>query len=81
MSKLIVFNNISVDGFFTDKSGSMSWAHRGQDDPEFNKFVEDNASGGGQLLLGRVTYELMVQYWPTETAAENDFLIYQPVSK
>ena len=30
MRKLIVFNNITLDGYFTDKNNDMSWAHRSQ---------------------------------------------------
>ncbi len=33
-------------------------------------FVEDNARGGGLRVLGRITYELMIQYWPTPAAAK-----------
>jgi dihydrofolate reductase len=68
MKKLIVFNNVTLDGYFTDKNGDMSWAHK--DDPEWNEFVSNNASGGGVLILGRITYELMASYWPTPMAAE-----------
>jgi dihydrofolate reductase len=70
MRKLNVFNLMSLDGFFVDKNGDMSWAHNS--DPEFNTFVQDNAKGGGVLLFGRITYELMVSYWPTPMAAKND---------
>ncbi|MGD0726495.1 MAG: dihydrofolate reductase family protein [Spirochaetia bacterium] len=70
MRKLIVFNSISVDGYFVDMTGDMSWAHN--KDPEFDAFVEGNASAGGELLFGRITYELMASYWPTPLAMEND---------
>ena|SRR5436190_1875376 len=72
MRKLIVFNNVTLDGYFTGKDGDLSWAHLRNDDAEFNEFVADNASGGGQLLLGRITYELMASYWPTPNAIKND---------
>ena len=68
MRRLIVFNNITLDGYFSGVSGDFSWAHTGGEDPEFNAFVEENAKGGGQLLFGRVTYELMAGYWPTPAA-------------
>lgn len=71
MRKLIVFNHVTLDGYFTGANGDMSWAHAGNDDAEFNAFVADNASGGGQLLLGRTTYELFSSYWPTPTAIKN----------
>ena len=70
MPKLIVFNTITVDGYFTDKNNDMSWAHQGDPDPEFDEFVAGNASGGGVLVFGRKTYELMASFWPTPAAAE-----------
>jgi dihydrofolate reductase len=63
----MVFNSITLDGYFTDKNGGMSWAHR-NDDPEWNEFVEENASCGGVLVFGRITYELMNSFWPTPMA-------------
>ena len=68
MRKLSVFNSVTLDGYFTDKNGDMSWAH--QDDPEWNAFVAENASGGGMLLFGRITYEMMASFWPSPAAVE-----------
>ena len=68
MRKLGVFESISLDGFFTDATGDMSWAHT--QDPEWNAFVSGNASGGGALLFGRVTYQQMASFWPTPQAAQ-----------
>ena len=45
----------------------MSWAHKRT--PEWDAFAAENASGGGELLFGRMTYELMASYWPTPQAA------------
>jgi dihydrofolate reductase len=69
MRKLVVFNQLSVDGYFVDSHRDMSWAKASADD-EFNRFTSDRASGGGVLLFGRVTYELMASYWPTPQAAQ-----------
>lgn len=66
MRKLVVFNSVSLDGYFTDANNDMSWAHK--NDPEWNEFTAENAGGGGTLLLGRVTYDLMKSFWPTEEA-------------
>ena len=60
--KINCFNNVTLDGYFTGADGDVGWAYSGSDDPEFNAFVAGNASGGGQLLLGSVTYELMAGY-------------------
>jgi dihydrofolate reductase len=70
--RLTAFENVSLDGFFVDAAGEMSWAHAGSDDPDFAAFVAANASGGGELLLGRKTYELMAAWWPTPMAREQD---------
>ena len=67
MRRVMVFNNISLDGYFTDANNDMSWAHKNADE-EWNKFTSENASGGGVLLFGRKTYDLMVSFWPTKQA-------------
>jgi dihydrofolate reductase len=69
MRKLIVFNMVSVDGFFVDSEGDMRWAHK--NDAEWNAFTSGNASGSGVLVFGRITYELMASYWPTPMALQN----------
>lgn len=69
MRKLIVFNNITVDGYFTDKNNDMSWAH--SSDPEWDKFTAENAKGDAAFLFGRITYEMMAGFWPTPFAMEN----------
>ncbi|NYF50994.1 dihydrofolate reductase family protein [Tunturiibacter gelidoferens] len=66
MQRVMVFNNVSVDGYIADDKGDMSWARN--DDAEWNEFVQGNASGKGVLLFGRKTYDLMVSFWPTSAA-------------
>ena len=73
MRKLIVFNHVSLDGYFTDVNGDMSWVHK--QDTEWLRFVEENAGAGGELLFGRITYEFMVGYWPTPLAIKNDPIV------
>jgi dihydrofolate reductase len=72
MRRLIVFNNISLDGYFTGANNDFSWAYAGSDDPEFTAFTAGNAKGGGELLFGRVTYEMMASYWPTPAAMRDN---------
>jgi dihydrofolate reductase len=64
MKRLIAFEQISVDGYFADTNGDMSWAHK--HDAEWNEFVANNASGGGVLVFGRITFDMMASFWPTE---------------
>lgn len=72
MRKLSVFNHVTLDGYFTGPNGDFSWAHRDRNDQEWNDFVKGNVSGGGTLLFGRITYEMMVSYWPTPAALQNN---------
>jgi len=68
MRRLGVFNQVTLDGYTADLNGDMSWAHR--QDAEWNAFVAGNATGEGELVFGRITYELMASFWPTPYAME-----------
>lgn len=80
MRRLSIFNQVSADDYFTDGNGDMSWAHRAGNDPEWQSFVESNASGGGELLFGRITYEMMASYWPTPLAARNNPVVAEQMN-
>src|SRR5262245_23573125 len=69
MRKLMVFNSVSLDGYFTDRNNDISWAHK--QDPEWNAWIADNAGGAAELVFGRKTYDLMASYWPTPEARQN----------
>ncbi len=71
MRRLIVFNSVSLDGYFTDVNGDMSFARNDRPDPEWDAFGAGNASGGGVFVFGRKTYELMASFWPTPAAAQS----------
>jgi dihydrofolate reductase len=66
---LRVFESISIDGYFADPGGDMSWAH-GAADPEYAAWVAGNAGSGGALVFGRKTYQMMEAFWPTPVAAQ-----------
>ena len=78
MRKLTVFNSVSLDGYFSDSHGDMSWAHR--QDAEWGAFVSGNASGGGLLVFGRVTYDLMAGYWPTAAALQGNPVVAEQMN-
>src|SRR6266852_2270103 len=50
-----------LGGYFVDRNGDMRWAHN--QDAEWNAFVAENARGGGELVFGRITYEMMASFW------------------
>ncbi|MCW5714338.1 MAG: dihydrofolate reductase [Bauldia sp.] len=71
MRRLSVFNNVSLDGYFTSATSSVDWAYQA-DDLEWNAFIRDNAKASGSIVLGRITYEMMVAWWPTAAAKAAD---------
>jgi dihydrofolate reductase len=73
MGKLTVFNFISLDGYFEGpENGDISWHRHGEEEAEYSAEMLKSAN---TLLFGRITYELMAGYWPTESVIENDPVI------
>lgn len=68
--QLSAFMHLSLDGYYCDVRGDMSFAHKAPDDAEWNTFVRANASGQSVLLFGRTTYEMMASWWPSPMAAQ-----------
>lgn len=66
--KLVMFNHVSLDGYFTDARGDMSWAHTR--DEEWQRFTNENAGGEAELVFGRKTYQMMAGFWPTPQARQ-----------
>jgi dihydrofolate reductase len=79
MRKLIVFNHVTLDGYFVDRNGDMTWAHN--QDAEWNAFAAENASGGGELVFGRITYEMMASFWPTPQAIQSMPIVAEGMNK
>ena len=69
MKKVILFNMVSLDGFFEGPDRDITW-HTVDD--EFNDFAIDQLQSVDGILFGRVTYELMASYWPTPAARADD---------
>lgn len=69
MRKVILFMMTSLDGFFEDSEGQIDWHNV---DAEFGEFANDQLDSVDVLLFGRLTYELMSNYWPTPGAIAND---------
>ena len=62
MRKIISFMHISLDGFVAGPNGEMDWI---KVDEEIFDFVGKRISEGDTALYGRVTYQMMENYWPT----------------
>ncbi len=59
----------TLDGFFAGPNGEIDWHHV---DEEFNEFAIAQLNSAGGLVFGRVTYQLMAGYWPTDSARRDD---------
>jgi dihydrofolate reductase len=65
MGKLIMWNIITLDGYF---EGEKNWElpfHEIVWGPEMEKFCLDQLNATSYLLFGRITYEGMAAYWKT----------------
>ncbi len=69
MRKVFLFNMVTLDGFFEGPNQDISWHHV---DEEFNEFAIKQLHEIGTLLFGRVTYQMMASYWPTDIAIADD---------
>jgi dihydrofolate reductase len=72
MRKVILSNLVSVDGFFAGPNGELDWFIV---DEKFNDYANDLLSKVDALLFGRLTYQLMADYWPSPSATRDDPLI------
>jgi dihydrofolate reductase len=85
MGKIIVSENISLDGVVEDPSGVEGFKHggwvgrvgdRGRD--EAAKLLLDEALGAEALLWGRRTYEFLAARWPSRTGPLADRMNRMP---
>jgi len=81
MRTLTVFNNVSLDGYFTGVNDDISWTYQPNRDPEFEAFTTENAKTGGELVFGRKTYQMMASFWPTPMAFNQDPVMAEHINK
>ena len=62
MRKVVLFMSVSADGFFEGPDRELDW-HRV--DEELHQHFNETLAGMSAFLDGRVTYELMADFWPT----------------
>jgi dihydrofolate reductase len=66
MARLNIFNFTTLNGFYKGPNEDINWSKRGNG--EDNEFASGNAMSAGILLFGRVTYQMMANWWPSEMA-------------
>ncbi|MCC4769625.1 dihydrofolate reductase [Methanosarcina sp. DH2] len=69
MRKIIMFNRISVDGFFAGPNGEIDWFIADHElDKALHEMGEPGMDSPDTVLLGRVTYQLFESFWPKVAA-------------
>lgn len=69
MRKLIVYNWLSLDGLIDGPNNEIDWFSF---DNEIEKENKKFFSTIDTIFFGKTTYKLMVSYWPTEKAKDDD---------
>ena len=81
MAKIIVSDNVTLDGVVQDPTGEEGFRHGGwfarvgnNDREAFAKAALDEALGAGAFLVGRRTYEFLASRWPSRSGPLADRL-------
>ncbi|WP_406864917.1 dihydrofolate reductase family protein [Streptomyces sp. HUAS MG47] len=59
--KIVLFMQMSLDGYMEGPGRSIDWH---QVDDELHQYFNDELAAMGAFLSGRVTHELMADFWP-----------------
>ena len=79
MGKIIVSENVTLDGVIQDPAGDEGfrvggWVGLIKDSPQLNKLALDEALGAEAMLLGRRSYEWFAARWPSRSGELADRL-------
>ena len=71
MRKLIIWDMVTVDGFFEGPDRDISWFVF---EEELENYIRETQEKADTLIFGRVTYEFIAAYWPSEQGWIADFM-------
>ena len=83
MGRIVVSENVSLDGVIQDPAGDEGfrvggWVGLIKDSPQLSKLTLDEALGAAALLLGRRSYEWFAARWPSRSGELADRLNSMP---
>ncbi|PYQ37753.1 MAG: dihydrofolate reductase [Acidobacteria bacterium] len=61
MRRIVAFDRVTADGYFTSPDGKLDWV---VPEPQIDKEAGEGMSGQGAILFGRRTYEMFQAFWP-----------------
>lgn len=76
--KLRIFNFVTLNGFFEGANKDTTWHVHGVEE---DNFAVEMLGQDDILLFGRITYELMFSYWPSEFALENNSKVAEGMNR
>ena len=65
MRKVIVSMNVTIDGFMSGADCELDW-HFQNWTPEMAECLSEQLNKADTILLGRITYDVMAGYWPSQ---------------
>ncbi|HEU5291951.1 MAG TPA: dihydrofolate reductase family protein, partial [Cyclobacteriaceae bacterium] len=68
MRKIVQFMHVSLDGFVAGPNGEMDWITV---DDEIFDYAGNRTDNSDMALYGRVTFDMMENYWPTAADVPN----------
>ena len=73
MARLIMWNLMTLDGFVEGENRDISW-HSDVWGEELERLSIEQLGSAGGLMFGRVTYQLMANYWPDASGEVADLM-------
>jgi dihydrofolate reductase len=69
MRKVVTDHLLSLDGYFGGPNGEIDWFGFDEESMEWSRKIMGAADS---IVMGRRTFELMAQFWPTPSALEQE---------
>ena len=61
MRRIVMFNQVTADGFFAEEDGGLGWV---RPDDELDERAAAHLGDSDTILFGRRTYEMFESFWP-----------------
>ncbi|WP_207420902.1 dihydrofolate reductase family protein [Desertivirga brevis] len=78
MRKIFLSVMVSLDGFIEGPNKNIDWHVW---DNDMDNYMSDFFKGIDRIILGRIAYEMMADYWPTSAAESENPLIAHKMNK